>query len=370
MHPQTLVSRCREPDSRPDDGRPLVLVEAAGALWLEDCYLRAGRVAPAVVVGRASSAHLSRVFVTGGPLAVLCSPFAELLALADVRLHGGGLCNSVAAVAGEHCALTVSAWTALPVADIVIDALGHPAAGEKGNGAGGGGSGRGRSAVGLAATVRLRIEDTVFTDNAGASMCVDDQEHCDFDWDFGLDDGGVGGGGGEHAECASRRLSPQGWRTQRVVDYTPLLRPQHSVTVSGVGGGGDGGGTGQQQVELVRTREAAGGAQQQHQPCVAQAPSGLCLNRPAHGRATHNLAGLDDLCHLAAADGGQYDGEEEEEEEEWGQGSDGRSSDAGRGGSWRRAQHGEAVGDDDDDDHHHRPLMARATVGASLQPSL
>ena len=60
-----------------------------------------------MVVGRGSSAHLLRVFVTGGPLAVLASPFATLLSMSDCRLHGGGLCNSAAAVAGEHCALTV-----------------------------------------------------------------------------------------------------------------------------------------------------------------------------------------------------------------------------------------------------------------------
>ena len=90
----TLVSQCREPGSRPDESLPLVLVrrsrprrvlfpegapdggrprqvEEGGALWLEDAYVRAGRVAPAVVVARESALHMLRTFISGGPLGAL-----------------------------------------------------------------------------------------------------------------------------------------------------------------------------------------------------------------------------------------------------------------------------------------------------------
>ena len=167
---------------------------------------------------------------------------------------------------------------------------------------------------------------------------------CDFDWDFGLE-----GEGGDQEECRSRRLSPPGWQTEAAVDYTPLLRPQHT--------GGDMGGE-EPQVVLSRNREADSGER-----CGAE-PSGLCYNRPAR-RATHNvcrppstasinralsfavmhnvehcapqLNEADDLCAPGMASAGVYDDESKEEDEE-----------------------------EETEMKQHRPLMARATVGASM----
>ena len=71
----------------PDGGRPRQ-VEEGGALWLEDVYVRAGRVAPAVVVARESALHMLRTFISGGPLGAL-----GLRVLAGCRLAPRVLSN-------------------------------------------------------------------------------------------------------------------------------------------------------------------------------------------------------------------------------------------------------------------------------------
>jgi hypothetical protein len=238
---------------------------------------------------------------------VLASPFAELVELFDCRLNGGGLCSQSAAVAGEHCALTVAGWNSLVQDEELVEKLAPPGARDS--------RVRGPAAVAsAAATVRLVVEESAFTNNRGGALCVDDQrcvppftpfvcivcvEHrvrpnglrararslCDFDWDFGVQGAGrdseqqagsVPARDSEARACAASALSPPGWRTSRGVDYAPLLRAPE-----------DGG------LVVLRRNRVEGGV-----PCAGGAtPSGLCYNRPTV-RSEHNLDGEDDLCAL------------------------------------------------------------------------
>lgn len=63
----------------------------------------------------------------------------------------------------------ISAGSSLPMADVVLDQLGAEPAHALA-------AGRKRAAAAAVATVRLTVEDSVFTENKGAALCVDDQQ--------------------------------------------------------------------------------------------------------------------------------------------------------------------------------------------------